>query len=257
MSIVSTVNGGRTHIALGNRYGGNVNSYHHWLTKFVAKILGLSISVTVNGKQRELNKNSYKKFLGRMGYENVDVSDHKNFDKSIDWQHPLPDFGEIRDAISKKKQGRLLKKLAQAILKNDEAGALRAIYQGADLEHHYHQLGDDRLHFGLFERDLDKYTNHKFQVTTGTPWIHACHLKREAVKKALKEAGASVKEIGETFLYKRNITSIRRRWDLGFSFSIGIGFLGLIFGPVLCLKKKSEIIHMRKRKNIERLDFFE
>lgn len=255
MSIISTVSGGRTHIAMGTRYGGSVNSYNHWFTRFVARVLRLSMTVTIDGKQRELNKKSYKKLLGSMGYQDVSLKDHKTLGSSVNSGHQLPDTGQIRDAISPRKKTRLCHKLAEAILQGNENEAVKAIYQGADLERSYDQIGDDRVHFGRFEKDLDKYCNHRFQVTTGTPWIHASRLQREAVRNALTDAGAQLNAIGSTYVYKRNITSIRRKWDFGVSFSMGIGLFGCMIGPFIGIRKRSEVLHVRKRKDIVPLQY--
>ncbi len=252
MTCVSVVSGGRTHFARGENYVGSVNSYNNWLTKLVTKILRLSMTVTICGEKHRVNKKSYKKLLVAVGTEeSVKVGNYKTILQLGYSSHQ----GNIRDHISQKKQAILSVKLASAIMKKDEDEAIKLIYQGADLERKYHQIGEAGISFSKLQKVFNPDMSFKVEVVTGTPWIHANHQGLARVKGALMAAGADQTKRGERYDYKQKIRAIRRSRTLGITPAFGIGFTGPFCGMAIGVQNTATPIHTRERKNINHLRY--
>lgn len=250
MSLVSTVSGGRAHIASGSHYVGSVNSYNHWFTKLVAKILGLSMKVGINGKERQVNIKSYQKLLVKSGHaESEKASDHQYFSAN------LLSGESIRKHISRSKRYALSNKLAEAIFNKDEERAIKLINKGAKLNHQYSQIGNHAYTFLPLQNFFNPDRSHKITVTTGTHWIHANQKGLGRVKQALVRAGADTMGQGKKYQYVQRIEAIRRRTKLGISPAIGIGFSGPFCGLALGLKKTAEPVISRSKENIEYLRY--
>lgn len=252
MSIVSTISCGRTHIANGTNYLGSINSYQHWLTKLVARILGLAICVSFNGKERLVNKKSYSKFLNSFGNADIDLQNYQTFDKIPHDSTEIPSRN-IREYLSSQKRRKLFKKLAKAIFEGNQEQAVKTIYKGADLCGSYHQIGGRALSFAQdFSQELNPDRVYTFQVLTGTPLIHAQVKSLNNVVEALIHAGAFKGERGVAYQWKRQIIGIDRHssWDIFPALGIFPGlFLGLVFGR----REKAKPIFVIKTKNREEI----
>lgn len=251
MNLVSTVSGGRTHIADGAHYLGSVNSYNNWLTRIVTKIFRLSMTVTINGKERQVNKKSYQKLLAKAGHdESVEVSDHKELTVRSSVS------GEcMRKHISKSKRYILSMKLVAAILNKEEDRAVRLINKGAKLNHVYSKIGNHGWIFGPLKERLNPDMSYEVEVTTGTHWIHANQYGLNSVKSALKEAGADTTRTGEKYTYVQRIEAIRRSRRVGVTPAIGIGFSGPFCGVGIGLMERAEPVVSKKIKDKEDLSY--
>jgi hypothetical protein len=255
MSLVSTVSGFRAHIAVGSQYIGSVNSYNNWFTKLFSRLFGLSMRVSIEGKERQLNVKSYRKLLVSLGHEKAMPSEFQSLREAV-VADSLPDGRTIRENISVNKRTRLYEKLADAIFRGKEERAVKLIYQGADLERSYYQIGNHAI--SLDKEDdswIDPDVAYKIKVVSGTPWIHAGQKKLDRVKKALVDAGAKTDVVGKGYTYKRVIHAINRSKSIGILPVVGIGLSGPFCGLGVGLKREATAVASVQRKDSQNISF--
>lgn len=145
MSIITATNyNGRLHVGYGDEYsaskrlGSSINSYRNPISKFFTKLFGFSMDIQVDGKQRCLNKKSFKKHLQSIGFDIMNVEEvgkigyetfiQKNSDKLI------VSNKKLGESFSIKKRMKLFNKMIKELDANNTQAVIRLICKGAYID---------------------------------------------------------------------------------------------------------------------------
>lgn len=210
----TTVDKHRLHIADENsHYGGSINSYNNFLTRFFAKIFGKSMKVNMDGKTRTVNKKNYEKFLSDNGIQANKNNIHmfKNFKQAMagrtrDWGH----CDYMRNHLSRSKSNKLFQKLVYAIQKGHLEKAKNLAGKGADVEKVFWERNGHGITFSHLTSNLpDQPLN--FRATRYNPILYAAMKGHVDLTRFLKQIGSSTNFQGETVQFRRMLTHVENR----------------------------------------------
>ncbi|MBA3722226.1 MAG: hypothetical protein H0W88_07485 [Parachlamydiaceae bacterium] len=137
----------RLHVGYGEEnsvskcFGRSINVYQNFITKTLTKLFGISIEVNIDGINRCVNRNSFRKHLYSIGLKNISVDDikmvgyktiiNRNEDKLIKTEDNL------WESFSEKKRLNLFNKMVNCLLDDDTEGAKRMIRKGAFVDREF------------------------------------------------------------------------------------------------------------------------
>ena len=107
-------------------YIGSINSYNNAITRFVAGIFNLSMTININDETRHVNINSYEKFLKKYATklsddnQKLEVGSYINFSETMEeygTKEKWANNGEMRQYLSHSERRRLDEKLAKLVRK--------------------------------------------------------------------------------------------------------------------------------------------
>jgi|GEM_PF-6461644 len=213
VEIDTTLDQGRTHVAINDEYAGSINTYNNFLTKFGAWLAGKAVSVKIGGENVYANTNSLQKFLFKNldNFEKFSLDQLKFRDLNTYTFKVLPRF-EDKDRfmsahITQATKDLLAKDLFKAIAKGDTSLALKQIRKGAELDS-LAWLNENTGEFFFskyFSTSLPARELPKQKFTHATPLLLATRLNEIAVTTLLGQHNADPTIGGETLLFSRDL----------------------------------------------------
>ncbi|MBS0656376.1 MAG: hypothetical protein JSR46_11415 [Verrucomicrobia bacterium] len=209
--VFTTVDNGKLHVAVGNRYVGAIDSYNNCVSRFVANLFGWSEQVAINGKVRHVEREEYIRFLNENTvYNDVCADNIKNY---VDFNalkiEPMEDKGTMRQNISQYKANYLFQKLASAIVdKADYEKAKKLVGKGADLDRFFWVREGQGISFTTLTAGLSKKNALEFQAGRYTPLLYAAVVNNKSFAEYLDSFGADCSAQGETLKFKRKIVGV-------------------------------------------------
>lgn len=112
--------------------GEKINAYNNFLTRFFARILGLSMDIKIAGKMRSVNKKSFQNHLQSIGLDqNLLVS---NYSKLFKNAPTLENRKLLSESLSGKKTDRLFRVMIKAIQKDEVDIVKELVRKGAPID---------------------------------------------------------------------------------------------------------------------------
>lgn len=228
MSLISTLDLGRTHFAQSAKYLGSVNSYNNWFTRLISKIFRKSIKVTDGNQTYCLNKKSFSKFIRRLDGSNFDLKNYKAKEIRLDATCQelkiaydpalapvsvgLPaNGGLMRNHLSAGKVNTLTKGLMQSLIQGDVESAKKAVQKGANVNEQI-WLRDKNFIFkskGNYSTDIDYRRNHHYTSRLVTPMVYASLAGSPELMQHMETFGGSKEFIGQVVDFKRTIMGVQ------------------------------------------------
>lgn len=213
----ATVDRHQLHIADDrSQYGGKINSYNNFLTRFFARLFGQAVNVEFTGKTRTLNKKSYESFLNNNGIEanKENIKDFTDFNLTMhnrigNWNNN----GYIRYAISREKSTKLFKKMVLALNYGNLEKAKALACKGANLENTFWDAKEKGICFAppLY---LAPKRPMKIIATRYTPILFAAKNGFIPFARFLKNIGADTQINTETVKFKRKIAHVENQYHI-------------------------------------------
>lgn len=218
--VYTTLSNYETHIAIGNKYVGKVNSYQNPVTRFLSKLFRISMEVDFNGKTKTVNKNEYKKLVKFLLNKEINISESqfRKFNSIVDDKLDLSHVNKnqtMRDAIGSKKSFELFVKLAIAIRDNNMNQASKLIGKGANLEQEFYISEKDRTI--AFGRDYDAINHEGTQkIFKLNPLLIAAQKENSELVQKLIDFGAKIDHIGSEYLLEKRYQRDYEQVDVGY-----------------------------------------
>lgn len=213
--IFTTVDGGRLHVAVDNRYVGSVNSYNNWVTQTVAALWGWSEKVTINNKTRHVDKDDYIAFLNaNTDYTGAKVDNIKDY---VDFNamriEPMQEKGTMRQNISHSKANWLFRKLALAIVeRGDYEKAATLVGKGADLNTRFWVRDGQRISFTDLTSGLYREQAVEFRAGLYTPLLYAAAVNNQFFTNYVCHFNPDLNIQGEILKFERKIVNVSPGW---------------------------------------------
>lgn len=217
-TIFTTISQGKTHIAADGQVIGSVDSYNYCWTQFFAWLLGWSISVDFDGKERSVSKSEYTKLICNLTQQKeiADIYQYRVFRPVAEGATLSERVVRMRDVISAEDRLTLFKKLAIAISKGETERARLLIGKGADLDNAYYDRGD---RVGpSFDKDTDglkEETAYEFTVFLAPPVMQAARKGNWEICQFLRDMGANLAPANaRQYDFERRITGFSNKLEV-------------------------------------------
>ncbi len=215
-NIYTTVSNRSLHIAADHLYIGKINSYNNCLTRFFAWLFGWSMSVDFDGRERAVDKKSYKNLVEqlRSGVEGINIEEYKIFKPILEGISLESYKGRMRDAISSSDRNSLFERLALAISRGETNKALQMIGKGAELDTPYFDRESGSVTFCNDTDGLSFSSKYKFTVFKASPLLQAARKGNKTVVSYLKKFGANLSGTGKEYTFVREITNVSHNLEV-------------------------------------------
>ncbi len=218
-SLYSTVDKGRLHVAVGEKYAGSIDSYNNFFTRLFARIFGKSTQIALNGTTYHVNKADLASWLD----QNIATSEEDESPKILGYVNfnelkiaPKIEGGLMRDHLTVQKTRELFEKMVTALVNNDTRTAEECVGSGARVDDYFwvrkHKLvlSFTDLQAGLPE---DKAIT-SMDAGYFTPLLYAAAMGKKAFCDFLQTFQANTTLQGGTVLFTKKILEADSRSDV-------------------------------------------
>jgi len=204
---------GRLHIAdEHSRYGGSVNVYNNFITKFFAQLLGIGFKININQKNYIVNRQSYEKFLIKQGIKVSPTPQlYQDFNQvMLQAQESWRKNPYMRQKLSYQKSFRLFKKMVVAMRSSNIERTQRLANKGANLDEKFWERNHG---YGLSfnsnpKQDIRTY-RFNFTATHFSPILWAAKNNNTNLVNFYKQLGANTNLEGVTSKFRQHISDVR------------------------------------------------
>lgn len=226
ITIHTTIDKGKTHIAADENYIGSVGSYNYFFTRLFARLFNIATKIDFDGTCHWVNKKDYIKLLSELTSSDVklcELRDYNLFKNKVPANYTSRN--RMRHFISKGKSRELFRKLAYEIRKGHYGTAKKLIGKGADLDRYYVERYDldhnkliNKIAFKKILDGLSKNYAWDLDVFKGTP-LHHLAAKQDSEEKIklydyFVQFGAKENLNCKTFRYKGESKGFRYRQSM-------------------------------------------
>lgn len=218
----TTVDKNRLHIADENsHFGGSINSYNNFLTRFFANLFRKSIVININEKKRTVNRKSYEVFLNKNGIvaSKENLKEFVNFNTAMvkrtqDWTQNH----YMRYHLTRSKSKKLFKKMIHALYNQKITEAQKLAGKGANIELVFWERGAFGLSFNELGSRLPKRSL-EFHATRYNTILYAAKKGCAEFVQFLLKIGSGTDYVGETVKYKRRISHVENHYQLNYRYA--------------------------------------
>ena len=156
MSIITATNyQGRLHVGYGDEdsvskcLGNSINSYRNPISKFFTKLFGFSRDIDIDGKNRCVNKESFKKHLRSIGFEGDSIEQVRKLGYKTFIQNNsdtlIIGHDKLGENFSNKKRMKLFVKMIGELEVNNTQAVKRLIRKGAYVDREFFKPANGAL----------------------------------------------------------------------------------------------------------------
>ncbi len=223
-NIQSTVDNGRLHISYDGLYIDSIDSYNNWFTKFFAWAFGNSVTVTVHGKERALNKNDYANWINthtdRVNVTKASVKEFADF-CVLQVRAPNANATPISQHLSASKTQSLYYKLVRSMhTRHDVALAQKYVQKGAQLNQLFWTRAEFGISFGSMKAALPDKMIRKTEMHEYSPLLYAATNGWNALCELMKRTGANQQLRGQQVEFTRNLLNVDQQTSLNPTVSV-------------------------------------